>query len=341
MNLAVIYRSRDPLSLKLYLDNMCRELAELGVRMTFIGENDFPPEYCEILWDPAMCMRRIPRRFADIEIPIICTMHGVKAFAVDADELVTEPVERRELLSLKADLAEDWRWFRHRVKTVVAVSSFAKDEVIHAFRLPEELVTVIHHGVDKQIFHPHGDRKTNERSYFLHVSRLDPIKNLKRILKAYSAIPEIDRPDFIFIVTPEDDQPAFTNEFYHLVDKFQVVWIREPISQEELAEWYRGALALILPSLRETFGLPIIEAMSCGCPVITSNNSGCAEVASGAGIQVDPRSTEMITEAMRRIITQSELRDKLRSSGINHSDSFDWRFSAQEMVRVLRSIVPA
>ena len=339
MHVAIIHRPSDALSLRFYEQNMCRELSALGVEMTLIEEDGAPPDSCDILWDPGMCMRRVPRMLAETDIPVIGTIHGVKAFALEADELVTDPAERIALLTLKADLVEDWNWFRHSAKAIVAVSNYTKNEVIHAFGLPPNLVNVIYHGVDRNIFHPNGARRTTEKPYFLHVSRMDPVKNLSRILNAYSLFPGDYRPEFIFLVTPEEDQPVLTREFSQIVDRFGVTWIREPISQKELASWYRGALALIVPSLRETFGLPVVEAMACGCPVITSNNSGCAEVAGSASIQVDPRSTKMIFEAMRRILNEPDLRERLGTSGLKQSEGFSWERSALQLLRVFSSVI--
>ena len=339
MHVAIIHRPSDPLSLQVYEQSMCRELSALGVEMTLIEENGSLPDSCDILWDPGMCMRRVPHMLADINVPVIGTMHGVKAFSLEASELVSGLAERNELLSLKTDLTEDWGWFRHRVKSVISVSNYARDEVIKAFGLPDNLVTVIYHGVDRRVFHPNGSKRTTERPYFLHVSRMDPVKNLSRILEAYSLLPEDDRPEFVFLVTPEEDQPVLTSEFEQLANRSGVTWVREAISQEELSSWYRGALALVVPSLRETFGLPIVEAMACGCPVITSNNTGCAEVAGNASIQVNPRSTKMISEAMWRIFKEPALRKQLHISGLSRSEIFTWTRSAQEILRVFSSII--
>lgn len=339
MHAAIINRPSDPLSLQLYEKNICRELSALGVEMTLIQEHESPPDSCDILWDPGMCMRRFPSILSETDVPVVCTMHGVKAFSMEVSELVTGLAEQNALFELKTNLAEDWRWFRHIVKRVIAVSDFAKEEVIQAFNLPANLVTVIHHGLNQRIFHPNGACRTTGRPYFLHVSRMDPVKNLSRILEAYSILPEDDRPEFLFLVTPEEDQPIFTEKFGHLLKQPGVTWVRDAISQEKLASWYRGALALIVPSLRETFGLPIIEAMACGCPVVTSNGTGCAEVAGSASIQVDPHSTKMIADAMWDIFKKPDLREQLRLSGLSRSKDFAWERSARRLVRVFNSVL--
>jgi len=339
MHVAILDRPNDPLSLRLYQTNMVRELFGLGVEMSFFFEKGPIPHGCDLVWDPGMCMRRIPQILVTTDMPIVGTMHGVKAFALGVDELVTGQDERHALLKLKDELTEDWKWFRHRVNAVVAVSNFAKEEVEQAFRLPPELVSVIYHGVDQNIFQPAGKYLSVNSPYFLHVSRMDPVKNLPRILKAYSCLPRDGRPEFVVLATPEEDQQLFTRMFEELAQQPGVVWLRDTISQYDLAAWYRGALALILPSLRETFCLPVIEAMACGCPVVTSNCSGCAEVAGDAAIKIEPRSSQKISKAMRRVLYEPGLREELREAGFKRAAEFAWDRAAREMLRIFSEIL--
>ena len=340
MNIAIIRRPADPLSLRLYEANMTREICALGVEITPIPEEGPIPDVCDVLWDPGMCMRRIPSILRASGMPVVGTMHGVKSFALGLEELATGKQERIALARMKEQVAEDWAWFRDKAQRVVAVSAFAAREAVDAFGLPGDLVHVIHSGVDHSLFQPEGNAVQCGRPYFLHVSRLDPIKNIDRILTAYSALPEIDRPGFVAVVTSDKDQLSLAAEFGHTCAVAGVQWLREEIPQVELAQWYRGAVALVLPSLRETFGLPIIEAMASGCPVITSNSTGCAEVAGAAALLVDPRSVDDIAGAMQRMVSQPALLEALRQKGIERAKSFSWGRSAKETLRVMQAVVP-
>jgi len=338
MQVAVLDRPNDPLSLRLYQHNMVRELSALSVEISFFPESGPIPACCDLVWDPGMCMRRIPPVLGTTTVPVVGTMHGVKAFALDVDELVIAADERQSLLALKAQVLEDWNWFRHIVKAVVAVSNYAKDEVVQAFGLPSDLVRVVYHGVDRSVFHPNGVCINTELPYFLHVSRMDPVKNLRRILEAYSILQSDNRPEFVALVTPEEDQPALTREFSQLARRHAVTWVSDLISQEKLASWYRGALALVAPSLRETFGLPIIEAMACGCPVITSHSTGCAEIAGNAALLVNPRSVDEITIALRRLLKEDALRHVLRDRGIARVIDFSWQKSGDQIVELFHTL---
>lgn len=104
---------------------------------------------------------------------------------------------------------------------------------------------------------------------------------------------------------------------------------RQSITPPQIAALYRQAIGFVFPSLHEIFGLPIVEAMASGCPVITSNATACAEVAGQAALLVDPRSTDEIAGAMARLAADAELRARLRGRGLERAAAFSWRRSAR------------
>jgi hypothetical protein len=340
MNIAVIYRPADPASLRLGTVNMAKALSELGVEITPVSEDGPIPEKADLLWDPGMCMRRIPPLLRNSNLPVVGTMRGVKAFALGIEELANTEQDRNALAMLKEEVKEDWLWFRKKAAAVVAVSKYAANEVTQAFDLPSSLVHVVHNGLDHERFCFNGRAAEIGQPYFLHVSRLDPIKNQNRILRAYSLLSQDNRPCLVAVVTPDEDQEALIPWFSEECAAGGIRWLNQEIAQEELATWYRGALALVLPSLRETFGNPIIEAMACGCPVITSHSTGCAEIAGAAAILVDPRSTTQIAAAMKQIAKDQPLREELVAKGIAHAQAFSWAKSAQSLLQVFESVQP-
>ena len=112
----------------------------------------------------------------------------------------------------------------------------------------------------------------------------------------------------------------------------------EHISNADLAACYSSAIALTMPSLYEGFGLPLIEAMACGCPVIAANCSSLPEIAGDAGMFVDPRDTDGLAQAMRRIITEPALRKQLIEKGLERVRHFSWDRAAQETLQVYRKV---
>jgi glycosyltransferase involved in cell wall biosynthesis len=107
------------------------------------------------------------------------------------------------------------------------------------------------------------------------------------------------------------------------------------VPDEQLAALYNATTMLVLPSFNEGFGLPVVEAMSCGLPVAVSDRSSLPEVVGNAGLLFDPTSTEQIAEAMRRMLTDEPLRHAMRRAGLERARAYSWQSSAREMMRVL------
>ena len=150
-----------------------------------------------------------------------------------------------------------------------------------------------------------------------------PLKNIDRLLVAYQKIPVEVRHDLVLII------PGYKKS----VSISGVRVIYEKQSAEALANWYRGAIGFVFPSLRESFGLPILEAMACGCPVMTSDNSACKEIAGDAAILVNPRDEKMIISAMLQLANDAKFRDELRSKGLKRAKQFTWHRSAMEHLK--------
>jgi glycosyltransferase involved in cell wall biosynthesis len=329
MYIAAVSRPDDPSSLRVYATNMAREVGALGAEVVLFAESDPIPASCDLVWDPGLCMRRVPAILAASRIPVVGTIHGFKAFSLPPEEIAFGDEDARCLLELKAALAEDWRWLRAKASAIVAVSNYAAAEAQAAFDLDPALVHVVYNGVDREIFSPRGVHQPGR--YFLAVSSSNPIKNLARVLDAYAMLPREERQALVVVAPGFSESVAIEG----------VRLIGHEVVQEELAHWYRGAIALVFPSLRETFGLPIVEAMACGCPVITSQDTACAEVAGGAALLVDPRSAVAIADAMRRISDDAALQQDLSARGIDRSRSFSWRASAKRVVEIFQSVIPA
>lgn len=330
MNVAVLTRPSDPLSLRLYESNMIREIKSLGVEITLFQEEGPIPDACDLVWEPGLCMRRIPKILRTNHEPLVGTMHGVKAFSLPIRELATGWIDRLHLSWLKKALAHDWRWFQKKAVTVVAVSEYAAKEVTIAFHLSRNMVHVIYNGIDHQIFRPEGKVQHRRRPYFFHISGRNPIKNVERLFAAYAQLPESTRPDLVAVL------PDYRRKI--AINGIQL--IQQTLSQSDLAMWYRSALCFVFPSLRETFGMPILEAMACGCPVVTSNSTGCAEVADQAALLVDPRSVGQIAQAMNRLMTDENLHKALCAKGLRRTEQFTWRSTARKMVQVFQSAIP-
>jgi alpha-1,3-rhamnosyl/mannosyltransferase len=175
--------------------------------------------------------------------------------------------------------------------------------------------------------------------YFLYVGSADPRKNMQRILLAYSDLPTDTRRlhHIVFILPAADrNRDEFISENSdRLADPS--VHVLKPVTDQELVRIYGSAAALVFPSLGEGFGLPVIEAMRCGCPVITSSTSCLPEVAGDAALLVNPEDQTAIADAMRRIVSEEGLARQLRSRGLEHSRDFTWERTARLTMEAYRT----
>jgi len=328
LNLGILKRENDPTSLVVYLDNITKELAVYDIIILFFSEKSEIPENCHLIWEPALAMRRIPQIYKNCDLPIIASMHGVKSYSLPINEIATNTYTRVYEFWLKQQLSADWKWFKNKMTKVVAVSEYGADEVKRAFDIPKSKVDFIYNGIDHSIFNSEVMPIKHEKAYFFHVSTNNPLKNVNRIIEAYYNIPS-PKPDLVLAISGFNIKKKF--EGIYIIDSF--------LSQTELARWYKGAIALVMPSLRETFCMPIIEAMACGCPVITSNITGCSEISGKAALKVNPRSVNEIRTAMEVVFHDRSIKERLSNEGIKQSEKFSWTKSATQFYNLFKSVL--
>jgi glycosyltransferase involved in cell wall biosynthesis len=201
---------------------------------------------------------------------------------------------------------------------VLAVSEFTKREVAELAGVPEERIDVAYNAASPEVWSPDGPRADGD--YVLAVGTLEPRKNLSRLVEATASLGLELR---IAGAAGWGDVQ---------VDAPHVRWLGRP-SDEELATQLRGALCLAYPSLWEGFGIPVLEAMLCGTPVVTSAASAMEEVAGGAAELVDPRDVESIAAGIERALGRPE---ELRAAGLERARRFSWEATAAATVDAYR-----
>jgi glycosyltransferase involved in cell wall biosynthesis len=321
-----VTRQGDPISLQIYQQNIIQELTLSGIQVFKISQTGPIPAKCDLVWDPGLGMRRIPEIFKNSQLPMVATVHGIRVFSIRDNELSSFDKRIKQLLTY------DWNWFKNRVSAIITVSNYGANELSSAINIPLNQIYPIYHGVNHNIFHPNGEKFKHSKPYFLHVAQYQPLKNSERIFSAYSMLPTNNRPDFIAVL------PGFNknNKTLNIAGLHLIV---KKIPSEQLAMMYRGALGFLFPSIRETFGLPILEAMACGCPVVTSNKTGCAEISEGASLQVNPESTNEIYLSMKNLIENISLQKKLSEEGMIHVEKFSWKKSGEEHINLFNKVI--
>lgn len=329
MKLGVLTRDEPVYSLCVYRDNLIRYLKALDVDIIPI-QTEYPElDRAELVWDPGLISARFPLiEFRDAKIPIVVTIHGLAGHTLSIREYFPDPIEAIVGQAFHEQVSDEWKWFRKKVTRVIAVSEYGADEIVTVYHVPRKKVTAIYHGLDHDIFKEDGATKQLKQPYLLQIAQYAPKKNIDRVLEAYAQLSEKTRPDFYVIIPNyEGIDPDIKG----------VKIIREGQSHEDLAAWYRGALGFVFPSIHETFGLPVLEAMACGCPVITSNVTAMPEMTENAAILVNPRSNDEIADAIQRVVEDAKLRESLREKGLVRARQFTWEKSAREHLKVFQS----
>ena len=220
---------------------------------------------------------------------------------------------------------------------VLTNSQFTAREIQSCTGLPDSRITVTPLGYDEQMFKP-GPRPpdSKDRPYLLHVGQQYPHKNLRRLIQAFAQLAE--RYPELRLVLAGKSHPMETPELQAMVRDLglqQRVEFCSYVPYATLPDFYRGALALVYPSLWEGFGLPILEAMACGTPVITSRGSGTEEVAGDAAVLVDPTNLMALVEALQALLDQPNQRSLLRLRGLERALEFGW----SQVAATTRSVV--
>jgi glycosyltransferase involved in cell wall biosynthesis len=230
---------------------------------------------------------------------------------------------------------------------LIAVSKATKDDLINRLEIGPEKINVIYEGFDQSLFKPvksdvlvdslkEFDLKIKD--YFLFVGTIQPRKNLERLIKAY---------DQSYGQTPNGPKLVLagskgwlSDEIYKLRDSFNLqkkVLFLGRVEDSRLPALYSGAIGLVFPSLFEGFGLPILEAFACDCPVICSNIPSLREVAQNSAILIDPEDTKSISAEMNQLLND-QVRESYIKKGQLRLRDFSWEKCARETLAVIASI---
>lgn len=217
----------------------------------------------------------------------------------------------------------------HRAQRVLTVSEYSRQRLLEWSGVAPEQVVVVGNGVDST-FAPEGRVHQPGYPYVLCVSNTKPHKNVRGLLQAFA---QLDLPDLRLVLSGRADA-ATRHETLRLGIDHRVVFTGR-LSEGALAAHYRGAEVVTLPSLYEGFGLPPLEAMASGIPVVVSDTTSLPEVVGNAGLLVDPRDPESIADGLNRAVTDTALRQTLRARGLERVRMFCWDDVARRVRREL------
>jgi glycosyltransferase involved in cell wall biosynthesis len=234
----------------------------------------------------------------------------------------------------------------HRADRVIAVSESTKRDVVRLLGVPESKVTVIYHGIEPE-FRPlppaevaaFRTREGLPDCYVLYVGTLEPRKNLPNLLRAY-ALARRKHGVTAPLVLGGGKGWGYESIFALVESLGLRADVRFPgyLPLADLPLWYNGASLFAYPSRYEGFGMPALEAMACGAPVLTTRASSLPEVVGEAGLLVGPDDIEGMADGLAAVLNGGTLGERLRADGLDRARGFDWAEAARQTVAVYREI---
>jgi glycosyltransferase involved in cell wall biosynthesis len=222
---------------------------------------------------------------------------------------------------------------------IITISEFSKKEIIRLLHIPEQKIKVIHGGVDtkfkkkvsvKELF------KNRPKNYILSVLSLEPRKNINNLILAFK---KIGLHDIQLILVGSRSNVFASNELKDFIHSQKNIIFSGYIPDDELIRLYSEAKLFVYPSYYEGFGLPPLEAMACGCPVVVSNVASLPEVCGDAAQYVDPDNIEGIAEGIHKVLTDEPLRQSMMEKGLERAKLFSWEKSAKEHIKVFEEVL--
>ncbi len=273
------------------------------------------------------------------KVPLILTLHDI---------IFLEPRDKSNK-SLYQNMGWQYRRFvvpkiLKKCKRIITVSEFEFNNIITKLDIPEDKMVMIYNGYNEW-FRPVEDTEQvyqqyiEEPGYFFFLGNTDPKKNTERTLIAYSKY--LEKSDVKRKLLMADLDSSFLDDIVernHIENIKDQIVIPGYINNADLPYIYNNAFAFLYTSLRESFGIPLLEAMACGTPVITSNTSSMPEIGGPEVLMVNPQDVHEITEKMLLLEKDEALYQKQKEIGIKRAQQFSWKFTAEQLLTVYEDV---
>jgi len=235
-----------------------------------------------------------------------------------------------------------------RADRIIAISKSTKDDLVKLLKADPVKITVVYPGYDTSIFKPVLDtyqikivkqRYGIDSDYIIYVGTLEPRKNIKRLIEGFAEL--VKKGDVNHKLVIAGKKGWLYDEIFETLSILGLnseIIFTDYAPLEDLPPLLSGADAFIYPSLYEGFGLPVLEAMACGTPVITSRVSSLPEVIGDAGILIDPYNVKDIALAMQNVVSDKELRKRMRQKGLERANLFSWETAAESVINLFKDV---
>jgi glycosyltransferase involved in cell wall biosynthesis len=280
----------------------------------------------------------------NVKVPLVITLHDIIYLEKNWSEIKGVPYQRFGNYYRKLVVPSNVR----QSNLLVTVSHFEKGRIMEFLGLPEEKVRVVYNAASSH-FKVISDRAQLESSrkefglpeqFILFLGNTDPKKNTPNTLHAYLllCLEQKQTPDLVIA----DLDKVYLKQIYKELNMPE--WVQQKIKtmgyvpNSRLPEIFNLAEFYLYTSLRESFGIPLLEAMACGCPVITSNTSSMPEVAENAALLTDPNKPDEIAAAMLTLLNSDELKKSLSEKGLSRAQMFSWKNAATQMHEIYQEL---
>lgn len=228
-----------------------------------------------------------------------------------------------------------------RSDMLITGSEFSKQEILERLDFQEDRIKVIYHGIDHNLFKVYNDLNVHfdlPEKFIFSVGSIEPRKNLLGLLKAYNLLEEKLKEEYKLVLAGFKGWE--NNEIMELInkDKDNIHYLGF-ITDVELAKVYNLSTCFIFPSFYEGFGLPVLESMACGTPVVCSNSSSLPEVGGDAVVYCDPKNEEDIKDKIKIVLDDEELRQNMIHKGLQRTKEFSWEKSASEHIKLFENLL--
>ena len=230
---------------------------------------------------------------------------------------------------------------------ILTISENSKKEIIEVFQIDPEKIHIAYPGYDRDIYKEIPEKTTRvvlesmhiQKPFILYMGTLEPRKNIDTLIKAYASLPDVQKTHDLVL---SGSVGWNVDSLFQLVERYNLgenIRFTGYVTSEQQTALYNGAVCFVFPSLYEGFGMPVLEAMACGCPVITSNSSSLPEAAGEAAILVDPLDVEALAVAIRSLVEDGALRENLKMKNKKQISRFSWHNTAKSVRNLYESII--
>jgi len=230
---------------------------------------------------------------------------------------------------------------------IITISQFSKNEIIKYLKYPEDKIHIVPDGVDRSFYFKNPNKNvlsklnlSNDKKIVLYVGSEEPRQNVDKLIKAFAKLKKKE-PEVKLLKIGTPNLYGMREKLLKLINDLNLqgdVIFTGFIPEEDLPKWYNAADLLVYPCAYAGFGLPPLEAMACGTPVITSNTTSLPEVVGDAGIMVNPNNINELADKMHEVLTNNGLREDMTKKGLKRAKMFNWNESAKKTMKIYEDL---